>query len=153
MTKRLVSKVSPTSERRRSERTTRSRVLAIAVLAAAVMVTGAIPAHAAKSASVLTDDGNPSGKAIFTLSDFNLYTYDLKACDLHSDGYGTVAYASFHKGGRENRAWDPNSKGGCVRQFVHIRNSANLGRKVYVTVCLHNREKGHRYCDYNVGST
>jgi hypothetical protein len=124
------------------------RILAVAVLAAAVTITGAIPALAAsKNASVLTDDASPGGKAIFTDEG---YHYQLKACDLQKDGYAAVAYASFNKGGRQNRVVDPNSRGGCAREFIYIL-GRNLGRPVYVTVCLSKKSTGDKFCDSNVG--
>jgi hypothetical protein len=128
---------------------TKLRRLTIAALTAALMVAGAIPALASKNASVLTDDPAPGGKAIFTDIGFQ---YELKACDRQKDGYAAVAYASFHKWGRQNRVVDRNSKGGCARTFIDVL-GRNLDRPVYVTVCLFKRSAGHRFCDYNVGRT
>ena len=124
-------------------------LLTIATLAAAVTLAGAMPALASKNASVLTNDAAPGGKAIFT--DVG-YHYELKACDLQKDGWAAVAYASFHKWGRQNRVVDLNSKGGCVRTFIYVL-GRNLGRPVYVTVCLDKRNTPERFCDYNVGRT
>ena len=124
------------------------RILTIAALAAAVIVVGAIPALAAsKNASVLTNDPAPGGKAIFT--DVG-YHYQLQACDRQKDGWAAVAYASFHKWGRQNKVVDLNSKGGCARTFIYIL-GRNLGRPVYVTVCLDKKGTKESYCDYNVG--
>jgi hypothetical protein len=126
------------------------RILIIAALTSAVLIAGAIPAFAAsKNASVLTDDPAPGGQAIFT--DVG-YHYELKACDRQKDGYAAVAYASFHKWGRQNRVVDANSKGGCARTFIYVLGE-NLGKNVYVTVCLDRRDTPEKFCDYNVGRT
>jgi hypothetical protein len=127
----------------------KARFLTIAALAAAVMLAAAVPALASKNTSVLTDDPAPGGKAIFMDVGFQ---YELKACDRQKDGWAAVAYASFHKWGRQNKVVDLNSKGGCARTFIHVL-GRNLDRPVYVTVCLDKRGTPERFCDYNVGRT
>jgi hypothetical protein len=133
------------------------RSLAVAVLAAAALLAGAQPALASpKNASVLSDDASPGGKASFVVD--GLYSHRLTACDLQKDGYAAVAYASFHKfsrrnpGTHQNRVVDLNSKRGCAHGSIGI-SSPNLGRRVYVTVCLYRKTTGHRFCDTNVGRT
>jgi hypothetical protein len=116
--------------------------LTIAALAVAVMIVGATPALASKNASVKTTDKNPGGRATFT--DVG-YHYELKVCDQQKDGWAAVAYASFHRKGRQNRVVDLNSKGGCARSFVYIL-PRYIGRTVHVTVCLDKKGTREDYC-------
>jgi hypothetical protein len=125
------------------------RSLLIAILAAAGVLAAAQPAVAGKDVrDVRTTDPAPGGRASWIETRVAGH-FSLRACDLQKDGHGVVAYASFIKGGRQNRIADlDGANGRCKRRIVSISLN-NFNRPVYVMVCLH--KTGKQFCRTKVG--
>jgi hypothetical protein len=90
----------------------------------------------------------PGGKASWTHTSIATFFW-LRACDRQKDGHGVQAYASVIKGGRQNLVEDTDGANGkCKKRRIGI-SFTNMGRPVYVTVCL--RKSGNRFCDTDKG--
>jgi len=124
------------------------RALFIAILATAALLAAVQPALAGKNVRVRTGDAAPGGRASWIESRVAGH-FKLTACDVQKDGYGVVAYASFHRWGFQNRVADLNGANGrCAHRSVSIQ-LGNFNRPVYVTVCLFRGTQS--FCRYGKG--